>query len=196
MCRKACRFESCPEHHLESVPAGDVRVGDPTGPRLFPVDRPRSGRVHRPMVPTVLIVDDEKHTREGLQQALADAGLRGNPATGRPLKRTRPWRLLESVSLHLASARDQLPPDFPSLRDLIRHPDLAAWLDVRIADRASVDGGWLEAVDSYTSEHLQMTPGVMLGSGLVPTVTAEVCRGVEELLRCLDRKSTRLNSSH
>ena len=29
-------------------------------------------RVNGPMVPSVLIVDDEKHTREGLQQALAE----------------------------------------------------------------------------------------------------------------------------
>ncbi len=28
--------------------------------------------IHRPMVPSVLIVDDEKHTREGLQEALAE----------------------------------------------------------------------------------------------------------------------------
>lgn len=123
-----------------------------------------------------------------LQQTLADAGLRGNPSVGRPLRRTRPWRLLESVSQHLSSARDQLPPDFPSLRALIRHPDLGAWLDVRL--RALEAGtteaaAWLEAVDSYTAEHLQMTPGVMLGRGAVPTITAQVCRGVEELLRCL-----------
>lgn len=123
-----------------------------------------------------------------LQQTLADAGLRGNPSVGRPLRRTRPWRLLESVSQHLSSARDQLPPDFPSLRALIRHPDLGAWLDVRL--RAQEAGtteaaAWLEAVDSYTAEHLQMTPGVMLGRGAVPAITAQVCRGVEELLRCL-----------
>ena len=36
------------------------------------LDAPRTPRVNRTMVPSVLIVDDEKHTREGLQQALAD----------------------------------------------------------------------------------------------------------------------------
>jgi len=123
-----------------------------------------------------------------LQQALADAGLRGNPSVGHPLRRTRPWRLLDSVSQHLSSARDQLPPDFPSLRALIRHPDLGAWLDVRLRAQeagATEAAAWLEAVDSYTAEHLQMTPGVMLGRGAVPAITAQVCRGVEELLRCL-----------
>ena len=122
-----------------------------------------------------------------LLQALADSGLRGNRATGRSLQKTRPWRLLESVSQHLSSARDQLPPDFPSLRDLIRHPDVAEWLDQRLSERLSgaAASGWLEAVDEYTGEHLQMTPGVMLGRGSVPEATAEVCRGVEQLLRCL-----------
>lgn len=122
-----------------------------------------------------------------LLQALADAGLRGNPAIGRSLQKTRPWRLLESVSQHLSSARDQLPPDFPSLRDLIRHPDLATWLELRLAERLSgaAAAGWLEAVDEYTGQHLQMTPGVMLGRGSIPEATAEVCRGVEQLLRCL-----------
>ena len=38
-------------------------------PRL---DRQRRGGVNGGMVPSVLIVDDEKHTREGLQQALED----------------------------------------------------------------------------------------------------------------------------
>jgi two-component system response regulator AtoC len=36
------------------------------------LDAPRTPRVNRIMVPSVLIVDDEKHTREGLQQVLAD----------------------------------------------------------------------------------------------------------------------------
>jgi hypothetical protein len=37
------------------------------------LDRRTPRRVNWAMVPTVLIVDDEKHTREGLQQALAEA---------------------------------------------------------------------------------------------------------------------------
>jgi DNA-binding NtrC family response regulator len=41
-------------------------------PALFPVDRRTPPEVHKRMVPSVLIVDDEKHTREGLQQALAE----------------------------------------------------------------------------------------------------------------------------
>jgi two-component system response regulator AtoC len=39
---------------------------------MFPVDRRAAGAIHKQMVPSVLIVDDEKHTREGLQQALAE----------------------------------------------------------------------------------------------------------------------------
>mgnify|MGYP000299207956 CR=1 FL=1 len=37
------------------------------------LDRLGCARVNHPMVPSVLIVDDEKHTREGLQQALAES---------------------------------------------------------------------------------------------------------------------------
>ncbi len=36
------------------------------------LDRQAHGRVNERMVPSVLVVDDEKHTREGLQQALAE----------------------------------------------------------------------------------------------------------------------------
>lgn len=41
-------------------------------PTCAGLDPPGGRRVNRGMVPSVLIVDDEKHTREGLQQALAD----------------------------------------------------------------------------------------------------------------------------
>jgi two-component system response regulator AtoC len=40
---------------------------------VFPVDRPERAAIHGAMAPSVLIVDDEKHTREGLQQALAES---------------------------------------------------------------------------------------------------------------------------
>jgi two-component system response regulator AtoC len=42
-------------------------------PAVFPVDRSSGAAIHQGMVPSVLIVDDEKHTRDGLQQALADS---------------------------------------------------------------------------------------------------------------------------
>ena len=38
----------------------------------FPIDRDFRGGVHRRMIPSVLIVDDEKHTREGLLLAFED----------------------------------------------------------------------------------------------------------------------------
>ena len=47
-------------------------MGDP-GSASCALDRPSWPRVNQAMVPSVLIVDDEKHTREGLQQALEES---------------------------------------------------------------------------------------------------------------------------
>lgn len=124
-------------------------------------------------------------------QALADSGVSGQWPVGMTMAETRPWRLLQSLSVHLASARDDMPPDFATLSDFVRHPDIYAWITRTLSDSSNDNDqsqrypDWLSSLDRYRSEHLQITPGVMLGDAPTRTTVAKVCRAVEMLLRCL-----------
>lgn len=138
---------------------------------------------------TVGVADDKMVPT--LMQAMADAGIQGHWPVGRLLRETRPWRLLSALATHIASARDELPPDFATLADLVRHPDVFQWITETLASTLTDDDAfaqretWLEELDRYMEEHLQMTPGAMLGKAPRRLIVAEVCRSVETLLRCL-----------
>ncbi len=138
---------------------------------------------------TVGVADDKMVPT--LMQAMADAGIQGHWPVGRLLRETRPWRLLSALSTHIASARDELPPDFATLADLVRHPDVFQWITEALATTLTDDDAfaqretWLEELDRYMEEHLQMTPGAMLGKAPRRLIVAEVCRSVETLLRCM-----------
>lgn len=126
-----------------------------------------------------------------LLQALADAGVAGQWPVGMLVSETRPYRLLEALATHIASAKDDLPPDFASLCDLVRHPDLSAWILDHLTTSLTDDDAyanrhlWLNSLDEYVNDHLQMTPGAMLGRSPRRILVAEVCRAVEDLTRCL-----------
>lgn len=144
---------------------------------------------YRPDDITIGVADDEMVPT--LLQSLADAGVAGHWPVGTQLKQTRPARLLHAVTQHIASARDDLPPDFSSLADLVRHPDVGDWIQNQLQQvfddpeaQARVPF-WLDELDAYMATHLQMTPGTMLGKAPRRLIVAEVCRAVEGLLRCL-----------
>lgn len=126
-----------------------------------------------------------------LMQAMADAGIHGHWPVGRLLRETRPWRLLSALATHMASARDDLPPDFATLADLVRHPDVYQWITDSLSETLTDDDAfaqretWLDELDAYMADHLQMTPGAMLGKAPRRLIVAEVCRAAEGLLRCL-----------
>lgn len=126
-----------------------------------------------------------------LLQSLADAGVSGQWPVGMLVSETRPYRLLQALATHIASAKDDLPPDFATLCDLVRHPDLSAWILEHLTSSLTDDDAfacrhtWLKSLDEYVNEHLQMTPGAMLGKAPNRIVVAEVCRAVEDLTRCL-----------
>jgi hypothetical protein len=50
-----------------------------------------------------------------LTQAMADAGIAGQWPIGMLLRESRPFQLLSAMALHVASARDDMPPDFATL---------------------------------------------------------------------------------
>ncbi|MEI7700047.1 MAG: PD-(D/E)XK nuclease family protein [Planctomycetia bacterium] len=147
-------------------------------PGQFRADDVTIGVADDDMVPTLL-------------QALADAGVAGHWPVGTLLKQTRPSRLLNALAIHIASARDELPPDFATLADLVRHPDVGEWIQNHLLQTLDDDDVriripfWLDELDQYTTPHLQMTPGTMLGTAPRRLIVAELCRAVESLMRCL-----------
>jgi ATP-dependent helicase/nuclease subunit B len=126
-----------------------------------------------------------------LVQAMADAGISGQWPIGMLLRESRPFQLLSAMALHVASARDDMPPDFATLADFVRHPDVYEWISEHLNQNLTDDDAftrrqaWLNELDQYRAEHLQLTPGVLLGTAPRRTIVAEVCRAVEFLLRCL-----------
>lgn len=138
------------------------------------------GMGHVELVPTVL-------------QRLADAGVSGRWPVGMQLRQTRPWRLLNAVAQHLASARDGQPPDFPSLSDLVRHPDLERLISANpVVAAASMSrkrdapsDHWLTHLDQYLADHLQTAPGALLGKEPRRRVVGAVCDAVDQLLSTL-----------
>ncbi|MEZ6033931.1 MAG: PD-(D/E)XK nuclease family protein [Planctomycetaceae bacterium] len=138
---------------------------------------------------TIGVADDSMVAT--LIQAMADAGIAGQWPIGMQLRESRPFQLLSAMALHVASARDDMPPDFATLADFVRHPDVYEWIGEHLNQNLNDDEAftrrqaWLNELDQYRAEHLQLTPGVLLGTAPRRTIVAEVCRAVEFLLRCL-----------
>jgi len=136
-----------------------------------------------------------------LTQAMADAGISGQWPIGMLLRDSRPFQLLSAMALHVASARDEMPPDFATLADFVRHPDVYDWISEHLNQNLSDDDAftrrhaWLNELDQYLAEHLQLTPGVLLGAAPRRFIVAEVCRAVEFLLRCLIPGATEAESA-
>ena len=117
-----------------------------------------------------------------------------SPVSGRSectLRNRVRFDLLSAVALHVASARDELPPDFATLADLsaIRMCTTGSGTSqpesLHDDDAFTRRHAWLNELDQYLAEHLQITPGVLLGNAPRRFIVAEVCRAVEFLLRCL-----------
>ncbi len=116
-------------------------------------------------------------------QNLSDAGVSGRRPVGMQLKDSRPWRLLNGIVDHLSSARGGLQPDFASLSDLVRHPDVTSWIDARVATAArDVSADWLTELDNYIARHLQTSPGVLLGTRGRRDLIGGILGAVESLL--------------
>lgn len=126
-----------------------------------------------------------------LLQNLDTAGTNGRWPVGKLLRQSAPWRLLSAVAAHLATAREDSPPDFDSLGDLVRHPDCSRWVRQhlqQVSSNAQVQSAaysWLAMLDDYQAEHLQLTPGEFLGKQPRQAVVAEVCAAVDRLLATL-----------
>ena len=122
-------------------------------------------------------------------QRFADAGISGRWPVGLQLKDTRPYRALAGITDHLASGRDGQIPDFATLCDLVRHPDVYRWVDrfvcPAVSDKRTDPVDWLSELDKYLSMHLQACPGVLLGSRSRQQVVGAIISAVENLLQRL-----------
>ncbi len=162
-------------NRLLDLPFESVRIADD------PLDQGRAvvselaalGTSVRPDEVTIGVASDD--LAPVLQQALADSGVHGRWEGGLPLSHSRPWRLLEAVSLHLNSSRDGLPGDFDSMATLVRHPDLSDWITIRLNQKSERFTGtdWITQLDLYLADHLQTVPGAMLGEPTRRSVVSE-----------------------
>ncbi len=89
---------------------------------------------------TVGVVDEA--LTSPIEQRLTECNLRSRYGAGVPLSRTPPLRLLSAAAEFLDDRR------YPGFAALVRHPDVAAWLDGKFR----VD--WLSALDAYYADHL------------------------------------------
>ncbi|MHC5003214.1 MAG: PD-(D/E)XK nuclease family protein [Planctomycetota bacterium] len=102
------------------------------------------------------------------------AGVAFHHASGRPLHRSAPYRLLESAA---AWARHRTARH---LAELIRHPDLERWLTGEHPDGGD---GPITALDRYHADHLPAT--MDRGGADAPAAVADLCRRVADLLEPL-----------
>lgn len=124
-----------------------------------------------------------------IKQHLKDGGVSGRWPVEMKLTETRPWRLLSAVESHLSSAADGQPPDFASLADLVRHPDVSRQVDYDVKQamktRRKVHIDWLTELDNYMAKHLQKSPGVLLGTKRRREIVGAVIGSVDRLLTSL-----------
>ena len=89
---------------------------------------------------TVGVVDER--LTSSLEQRLNECGLHTRYGGGTPLSRTPPLRLLNAVVEFLEERR------YTGLAALVRHPEVAAWLD------REIKADWLTPLDEYYTRHL------------------------------------------
>jgi hypothetical protein len=101
----------------------------------------------------------------------------GQPArwgAGRPVAETTPYRLLTAIGQWLER------PSFAEWAQLLRHPDISAWLL-----RVGIGPEWIQELDEYHATHLptQLGPGALLGP---PDAVANLIRARDAVQNWLE----------
>lgn len=132
-----------------------------------------------------------------VQQALNSVDLAGRWPVGMTLQNSRPFRLLSGLCDHLNSATDTTPPDFATLSDLVRHPDIADWIERKLSEKGPRYAGldWLTVLDKYLADHLQIYPSDVLGNRQRASVVKTILTAVQDLLRPLVERDTPVEAS-
>lgn len=127
------------------------------------------------------------NTVPSILQALSSGSLSGRWAVDMYVRNSRPYRLLESLAAHLASAQDTSPPDYATMRHCVRHPDVFEWINGEVSrkGRSNLHRNWLGVMDDYLEKHLQQFPAPLPGNAAVREVIDAVLSGISRLLQCL-----------
>ncbi|HUY36608.1 MAG TPA: PD-(D/E)XK nuclease family protein [Pirellulales bacterium] len=84
-----------------------------------------------------------------LEQRFEQFGLPGRHADGLTLAQTGPYKLLAAVADYLDGGR------YIDLAALVRHPDVEAWLSMKLAGAEGAVGDWIAELDRYYAQFLQ-----------------------------------------
>lgn len=89
-----------------------------------------------------------------VERQLRQCGQSARWGAGRPVAETAPYRLLSAIGEWLDR------PGFPEWAQLLRHPDVSAWLL-----RSGIGPEWIQELDEYHTNHLptNLGPGPLLG---------------------------------
>ncbi len=205
-----CLIPAAWEDRLLNIPESMVRIVDSPSDQAAAAVKQLSALGGQYRADDVAIGLANDHLVPTMMQGLANAGLAGRWPVGLKIASSRPYRLLDAIVQHLASARNGMPADFSTLSDLVRHPDVGHWInrqpmfassddhaagnivsmDHPEAKRVSAankilptsDRDWLTDLDRYLADHLPLTPGVILGNSTGSKVVAALCDCVERLL--------------
>ncbi len=118
-----------------------------------------------------------------VERQLRQCGQSARWGAGRPIVETPPYRLLAAIGEWLDR------PGFPEWAQLLRHPDVSAWLL-----RLGVGPQWLQELDAYHTAHLptSLGPGPLLGD---PATIAQLDRARRAILDWLASLATNQRQS-
>lgn len=176
------------ECHLD-IPVEDTRIADAPDHQAQVVVQEMAEFAGARRADEISIGIADEALVPAVMQNLSEAGVLGRWPVEMQLTETRPWRLLNAIVEHLASATDGQPPKFDTFANLVRHPDVSRLVDssvrktMKSKTRADID--WLTELDKYTARHLQTSPGVLLGRKQRRDIVGAVIEAVDEMLAAL-----------
>ncbi|MCA9064729.1 MAG: PD-(D/E)XK nuclease family protein [Planctomycetaceae bacterium] len=171
------------QERLLDIPLEVCRIADnPAGQAAAVVqDLAELPQPIRPDDITIGVADDS--LVPPILQELADASVHGHWPVGMTYADSRPFRLLAAAARHLGTARQGSPPDFFTLSDFIRHPDVFRFLSLELqaSELSLPDEDWLTELDRYLSIHLQNTPGGIAQRNRRSRIVEGICQRVDQL---------------
>jgi len=173
--------ESWQERRID-VPSSVTVVGDSPQDQADSVVNYLAGLPEAPRAYDIAIGVADDSMVPVIEQSLQNAGANGRWPIASTIRSSRPWRLLEAVATHLATGQAGQPPDFVSLSDLVRHPDVGAFVEKQLLSRGLETTTWMTELDEYLARHLQPFPGKLLGPAARSAIVGGICRAVELLL--------------
>jgi len=131
-----------------------------------------------------------------LERQLEQSGVTARFGPGRSIMELAPYRLLAAVADYVEGER------YPNFASLIRHADVSAWLDFKLASepiatesKTTKSTDWLTACDEYFAAHLPLRfAEPWLGQEPAHTLVKAVHTHIQqwtETLRAIGKKATR-----